>query len=64
MALKQKKKFFFLDRTSVLRELSFPTRNLGNLQMTTDTAIYVAKRIVEDKGNSCIPRCYHQLFID
>ncbi|RHZ70353.1 hypothetical protein Glove_272g39 [Diversispora epigaea] len=37
------------DRTSELRILNFQTRNLGNLQMTTDTAIHVTKRIVEDK---------------
>ncbi|CAG8441073.1 6960_t:CDS:2 [Diversispora eburnea] len=41
-----------LDRTSELRNLNFQTRNLGNLQMTTDTAIHVTKRIVEDKGDA------------
>ncbi|CAG8502329.1 8009_t:CDS:2 [Acaulospora morrowiae] len=37
------------DRTSELRKHGFQTRNLGDLQMTTDTAINVTKRIVEDK---------------
>jgi ribosome biogenesis SPOUT family RNA methylase Rps3 len=37
------------DRTSELRSLGFPTRNLGPVQMTTDTALGVTKKIVHDK---------------
>ncbi|KAI0690308.1 SAM-dependent RNA methyltransferase [Cytidiella melzeri] len=37
------------DRTSELRVLGFPTRHLGPVQMTTDTALGVSKLIVEDK---------------
>ncbi|RIA83714.1 SAM-dependent RNA methyltransferase [Glomus cerebriforme] len=37
------------DRTAELRRLGFPTRNLGAKQMTTDTAVHVTKRIVDDK---------------
>jgi len=37
------------DRTSELRRLGFPTRHLGSLQMTTDTAVAVTKRVVEDR---------------
>jgi len=37
------------DRTSQLRQLGFPTRHLGSLQMTTDTALGVTKRVVDDK---------------
>ncbi|KAI0062485.1 DUF431-domain-containing protein [Artomyces pyxidatus] len=37
------------DRTSELRGLGFPTRHLGPIQMTTDTALGVTKIIVEDK---------------
>ncbi|KAF8665032.1 hypothetical protein AX16_000644 [Volvariella volvacea WC 439] len=37
------------DRTSELRRLSFPTRHLGPVQMTTDTALGVTKLVVEDK---------------
>ncbi|KAG9294806.1 hypothetical protein G9A89_008498 [Geosiphon pyriformis] len=37
------------DRTSELRKLGFRTRHLGSLQMTTDTALLVTKRVVEDK---------------
>jgi ribosome biogenesis SPOUT family RNA methylase Rps3 len=36
------------DRTSSLRALGFPGRHLGKVQMTTDTALGVTKRIVED----------------
>ncbi|KAI0265343.1 SAM-dependent RNA methyltransferase [Gloeopeniophorella convolvens] len=36
------------DRTSELRALGFPTRHLGAVQMTTDTALGVAKRVVVD----------------
>ncbi|KAG1740530.1 uncharacterized protein EDB91DRAFT_1132993 [Suillus paluster] len=37
------------DRTSELRQLGFPTRHLGPTQMTTDTALGVTKRVVDDK---------------
>jgi len=37
------------DRTSELRVLGFPTRHLGPVQMTTDTALGVTKLVVEDK---------------
>ncbi|KAI9628124.1 hypothetical protein KEM48_011802 [Puccinia striiformis f. sp. tritici PST-130] len=36
------------DRTAQLRVCGFPSRHLGNIQMTTDTALAVTKRIVED----------------
>ncbi|MBW0512198.1 hypothetical protein O181_051913 [Austropuccinia psidii MF-1] len=36
------------DRTAQLRVCGFPSRNLGTIQMTTDTAVAVTKRIVED----------------
>ncbi|CAG8629396.1 9819_t:CDS:2 [Ambispora leptoticha] len=36
------------DRTSELRQFGFPTRHLGPLQMTTDTALIVTKKIIED----------------
>lgn len=39
---------FDFDRTSVLRVKGFPTRNLGNMQMTTDTAVRVSKMILLD----------------
>lgn len=39
---------FDFDRTSVLRVRGFPTRNLGNMQMTTDTAVRVSKMILID----------------
>jgi len=38
------------DRTAELRKLRFEGRHLGSVQMTTDTAVGVTKRIVEDKG--------------
>ncbi|KAJ7291451.1 SAM-dependent RNA methyltransferase [Mycena rebaudengoi] len=38
------------DRTSELRALGFPTRHLGPVQMTTDTALCVTKMVVDDKG--------------
>lgn len=38
------------DRTSELRVLGFPTRHLGPIQMTTDTALGVTKLVVEDKS--------------
>ncbi|KAJ7130408.1 SAM-dependent RNA methyltransferase [Mycena epipterygia] len=37
------------DRTSELRVLGFPTRHLGPVQMTTDTALGVTKLVVDDK---------------
>ncbi|KAG2076202.1 DUF431-domain-containing protein [Suillus decipiens] len=37
------------DRTSELRQLGFPSRHLGSVQMTTDTALGVTKRVVDDK---------------
>ncbi|KAF8558553.1 DUF431-domain-containing protein [Imleria badia] len=37
------------DRTSQLRQLGFPTRHLGPVQMTTDTALGVTKRVVDDQ---------------
>ncbi|KAG2340418.1 hypothetical protein BDR05DRAFT_966944 [Suillus weaverae] len=33
------------DRTSELRQLGFPSRHLGPMQMTTDTALGVTKRV-------------------
>jgi len=36
------------DRTSELRVLGFPSRHLGSIQMTTDTALGVAKMIAVD----------------
>lgn len=36
------------DRTSALRAQGFPGRHLGAVQMTTDTALGVTKRVVED----------------
>ena len=41
------------DRTSELRVLGFPTRHLGPVQMTTDTALGVTKLVVNDKS-----KCY------
>ncbi|THH10495.1 hypothetical protein EW146_g8350 [Bondarzewia mesenterica] len=38
------------DRTGELRALGFPTRHLGPVQMTTDTALGVTKMVVQDKG--------------
>ncbi|KIP07089.1 hypothetical protein PHLGIDRAFT_432751 [Phlebiopsis gigantea 11061_1 CR5-6] len=37
------------DRTGELRVLGFPTRHLGPVQMTTDTALGVTKLVVQDK---------------
>ncbi|CAI2165408.1 16012_t:CDS:2 [Funneliformis geosporum] len=37
------------DRTAELRRLGFPSRNLGAMQMTTDTALFVTNKILEDK---------------
>ncbi|TFK68979.1 DUF431-domain-containing protein [Pluteus cervinus] len=36
------------DRTSELRVLGFPTRHLGSVQMTTDTAVGVTKLVADD----------------
>ncbi|KAG8807388.1 hypothetical protein FRC17_004485, partial [Serendipita sp. 399] len=36
------------DRTGELRAMGFPTRHLGPIQMTTDTALGVTKMIVRD----------------
>lgn len=36
------------DRTGALRAMGFPTRHLGAVQMTTDTALGVTRRVVED----------------
>ncbi len=36
------------DRTASLRLMGFPGRHLGKVQMTTDTALGVTKRVVED----------------
>lgn len=36
------------DRTAELRKLGFPTRHLGPMQMTTDTALGVTKIVVQD----------------
>ena len=38
---------FDMDRTKELRELGFPTRNLGNFQMSTDTALIVSDLILK-----------------
>ena len=40
------------DRTGELRVLGFPTRHLGPIQMTTDTALGVTKLVVQDKSMS------------
>ncbi|KAF9577296.1 hypothetical protein BGW38_007597 [Lunasporangiospora selenospora] len=37
------------DRTGELRKLGFATRHLGEVQMTTDTAVNVTRRVVEGK---------------
>jgi len=37
------------DRTAELRALGFRSRHLGSMQMTTDTALGVTKRVVQDK---------------
>ena len=46
------------DRTAELRALGFPTRHLGPVQMTTDTALGVTKRVVVDRG-SCSSLLHH-----
>ena len=40
------------DRTAELRKLGFPTRHLGAMQMTTDTALGVTKLCVQDQSTS------------
>jgi len=42
------------DRTGELRKLGFEGRHLKEVQMTTDTAVGVSKRVVEDKGTSLL----------
>ncbi|GLB39594.1 putative predicted SAM-dependent RNA methyltransferase [Lyophyllum shimeji] len=37
------------DRTAELRVMGFPTRHLGPVQMTTDTALGVTKLVIKDK---------------
>jgi ribosome biogenesis SPOUT family RNA methylase Rps3 len=37
---------FDFDRTKILRNMGFPTRNLGSIQMTTDTAIKTTHLII------------------
>lgn len=39
----------FVDRTKELRKLGFEGRHLGPIQMSTDTAVNVTKRVVVDK---------------
>jgi len=38
------------DRTSQLRAMGFPSRHLGSVQMTTDTALGVTKMVADDKS--------------
>ena len=45
------------DRTSELRKLGFPTRHLGPVQMTTDTALGVTKKVIHDKGMHSVTFC-------
>ena len=47
------------DRTAELRALGFPTRHLGPVQMTTDTALGVTKRVVVDRGSFPNPFTHH-----
>ena len=42
------------DRTGELRKLGFEGRHLKEVQMTTDTAVGVSKRVVEDKSKSWV----------
>ncbi|KAG1791989.1 SAM-dependent RNA methyltransferase [Suillus plorans] len=39
----------FLFGVRSLRQLGFPSRQLGSMQMTTDTALAVTKRVIDDK---------------
>jgi hypothetical protein len=43
-------KLLTVDRTGELRKLGFEGRRLGPVQMTTDTAVNVTKRVVEDRS--------------
>jgi len=43
------------DRTAELRSLGFPTRHLGPVQMTTDMALGVTKRVIVDRGSPSSP---------
>lgn len=43
------------DRTAELRKLGFPTRHLGAMQMTTDTALGVTKLVVQDQSTFILP---------
>lgn len=45
------------DRTGELRKLGFEGRHLGEKQMTTDTAVGVTKKVIEDQGDYYIPLC-------
>jgi ribosome biogenesis SPOUT family RNA methylase Rps3 len=38
-----------LDRTSELREKGYPTRHLGPVQMTTDTAVRVTRLVIQSQ---------------
>lgn len=52
------------DRTGELRQLGFPNRELGPVQMTTDTALGVTKLVVEAKSGSFIDAIRSLLTID
>ena len=41
---------YTLDRTAELRMKGFEGRRLGNMQMTTDTAVRVTRMIIQDKS--------------
>lgn len=43
------------DRTGELRKLGFEGRHLKEVQMTTDTAVGVSKRVVDDQSESRLP---------
>lgn len=38
------------DRTAELRKLGYEGRNLGKLQMTTDTAVRVTRMVIENQS--------------
>lgn len=48
------------DRTGQLRAMKFPTRHLGSVQMTTDTALNVTKTVVEDGKAMNLPGTENQ----
>ena len=48
------------DRTSELRKLGFPSRHLGNIQMTTDTAVYVTSLVIDRQGEVS---CSHSIYV-